>query len=65
LGIVGYKPAAEPESQIATDLKEALPEQSSVRYVMGGRINMMKIFEIRSCLCYVDGAVLFSEMICY
>ena len=59
MGIVGYKPTADPEPPIATDLKEALQEQSSVKYLMGKRINIMKIFDnqklpvLRGQCCFV------------
>lgn len=45
MGIVEYKPTADPEPQIATDLKEALREQSSVKYLMEKRINVVMIFD--------------------
>lgn len=35
MGIVGYKPTADPEPQIATDLKEAVQEQSPMKYLVG------------------------------
>lgn len=43
MGIVGYKSIAEPGNQIATDLKEALQEQSSLKYLMGRRNGIVKM----------------------